>query len=77
MIFWFLAVAHLSSAGVSDLWGIIPFVSLNLRACILLNPNPTNYITIHFPQQPERSPGSLTSILLSGARDPKAPEPDG
>lgn len=36
-----------------------------------------NYITIHFPQQPECSPGSLTSILLSGARDPNAPEPDG
>lgn len=26
-VFWFLAVAHLSSAGGSDLWGIIPFVS--------------------------------------------------
>ena len=35
------------------------------------------YMTTHLEQQPALSPGSLTSILPSGAREPKAPEPDG
>lgn len=36
-----------------------------------------HYITMHFPQQPALSPGSLTSILPSGAREPNAPDPEG
>lgn len=35
------------------------------------------YMITHLEQQPALSPGSLTSILPSGAREPKAPEPEG
>jgi hypothetical protein len=35
------------------------------------------YMTTHLEQQPALSPGSLTSILPSGARAPNAPEPEG
>lgn len=36
-----------------------------------------SYMITHLEQQPALSPGSLTSILPSGAREPNAPEPDG
>lgn len=36
-----------------------------------------SYMITHLEQQPALSPGSLTSILPSGARAPYAPEPDG
>lgn len=54
------------------------FMSWLVRlASVIKTQRSSNYITMHFPQQPAFSPGSLTSILPSGAREPNAPDPDG
>lgn len=43
----------------------------------MLRPEGPLYMMTHLLQQPALSPGSATSILPSGARAPKAPEPEG